>query len=370
MRKVNVNLKDRSYQILIKNDLFNGIGKHIKDIVKTKNLCIITDENIARLYMESLETELSVISKEPLIIIIPPGEEQKNLSTVSMIYDKLLERTFDRNSTILAFGGGVVGDIAGFTAATFLRGIDYMQIPTTLLSQVDSSVGGKTGVNHVLGKNLIGAFHQPKRVLIDPLLLKTLSKRDLNSGLIEIVKHSIIGNTELFELIEDNLENILSLSTGILEEIIDRNCRIKASIVSRDEKEKGIRIVLNLGHTTGHAFENLTDYGELRHGEAVAFGIIVASFISNKMGCLNDENCSKITNLILKIIPKSIIPSVSPVRLIDAMSNDKKRRGGKLRFVLPSEIGKTFVKDNINQDLLNKCVKDAFQYLKNANCSI
>ncbi|MBU1627172.1 3-dehydroquinate synthase [bacterium] len=361
MKEIVVNLKERSYRIIIKSGLLSDLGQQVGELLKTNYFCILTDENVANLYLADLKRAIYKITKDPLVIIVPPGEEQKNLTTISMIYDKLLENGFVRDSTILAFGGGVVGDIAGFAAATYMRGIDYIQIPTTLLAQVDSSVGGKTGVNHKLGKNMIGAFYQPKGVFIDPFILRTLSKRDIKSGLIEIIKHSIIKKSQLFEYIENNLDAIFELNADSLEYIIEVNCRIKAEIVSEDERESGVRALLNLGHTIGHALEKVSGYDVLRHGEAVGFGIIAASHISRKMGNLANVDFDRISNLILKIIPTSKFPISFSESIIESMALDKKKKEGKLRFVLPESIGKAFIRSEVSFDI----IKESIEELKN-----
>jgi 3-dehydroquinate synthase len=354
MKEITVNLKERSYQIFIESNLLCDLGQYINNYLKINKVCIVTDENVASLYLELLKKSITEISPDPFVIIIPSGEEQKKLSTISMIYDKLLEKGFVRDSTILAFGGGVVGDISGFVAATYMRGIDYLQIPTTLLAQVDSSVGGKTGVNHRLGKNLIGSFYQPKGVFIDPFLLNTLSKRDINAGLVEIIKHSLIKSSKLFEYIENNLLSIINLETESLEKIIEENCKIKAEIVSMDERESGIRALLNLGHTIGHAIEKSLEFGELRRGEAVGFGIIAVSYISNKLGYLSEDEFKRISELLLYVVPISNFPIISIEKILESMSLDKKKEGGKLRFVLPETIGKAKIISDVPIDLIKE----------------
>jgi len=357
MRSVEVNLKERTYHILIKSGLLSEVGSHIEDILDTETIVILTDENVADLYLGVLKEALFGITKDPFVIVLPPGEEQKSLPTISTIYDTILEKGCGRDSAILAFGGGVVGDISGFVASTYMRGIAYIQIPTSLLEQIDSSVGGKTGINHRLGKNLIGTFYQPKGAFIDPSLLRTLPERELRSGLIEVIKHGIIRSSRLFGFIEQNIVPIFDLSPDYIEELIEENCRIKASVVSSDEREKGVRTILNLGHTTGHALERITGYDEIHHGEAVGLGILMESYIALKMGHLTEREFNRIRNLLSKVISFSRFPEITPDELIDGMGWDKKRVKGKLRFVLPKGIGDTVITDDVAPDLIAECIR-------------
>jgi len=356
LKEVKVNIKDNSYKILIGKGIIKNLGSLIGEYPKSVQACIISDENVSNLYLGKLEKSISGFVDNSHVVIIPSGEEHKNLYTIKKIYDSITAKGLSRDSLIFSLGGGVVGDIAGFVASTYMRGIDYIQIPTTLLAQVDSSVGGKTGVNHKLGKNLIGTFYQPKGVFIDPDLLKTLQEREIKSGLVEIVKHSIIRNRKLFEYIENNLNSIFDLNPEVLEKIIEENCKIKAEIVTIDEKEKGLRVILNFGHTIGHALETIDKYKTIRHGEAVGFGIIAASFIGKKLEQISNSDYQKICNLIFKIVPSEILPDITPQQVINAMELDKKKQKGNLRFVLSRNIGSSIVKSNIPLELIKESI--------------
>ena len=269
MQTVKVDLKERSYNIHIENGLLNKTGDLISSLPVRKNIAIITNTTIAPLYLDKVKTILIKSDFNVQEIILPDGEEHKNLNTISNIYNELIKMDFDRNSSIIALGGGVVGDMAGFAAATFFRGIPYIQIPTTLLSQVDSSVGGKTGVNLPGGKNLVGAFYQPQIVIIDPEVLKTLKINELRAGIAEVIKYGVILDNEFFKYLELNIDKALNLDVETIAYIIKTCCSIKSDVTTQDEKEKGIRAFLNFGHTMGHAVETLTYYNEFIHGEAL-----------------------------------------------------------------------------------------------------
>ena len=274
--------------------------------------------------------------------MMPEGEEHKNLKSLSTIYDQLISARFDRHSCLMALGGGVIGDLAGFAAATFLRGIPFVQVPTTLLAQVDSSVGGKTGVNHQEGKNLIGAFYQPRLVLIDVKVLHTLPRRELLAGLAEVIKYGIIEDPRFFELLEKKLERILALDTELLLEAIATSCTIKSKVVEKDEREEDYRSVLNFGHTIGHALESLTGYEKYLHGEAIAIGMAQAASISVHQGICDNESLQRIHRLITKTgLPTELPSNIQPKELAEKMELDKKSEGGKVKFVLCAGIGKT-----------------------------
>jgi 3-dehydroquinate synthase len=290
----------------------------------------------------SVEDSLRQAGFKVAVVTLPEGEEQKNLGSVATIYDRLVSERFERGSLLLALGGGVVGDMTGFAAATFLRGIPYVQVPTTLLAQVDSSVGGKTGVNHREGKNLIGAFHQPRLVLIDVAVLRSLPRRELTAGLAEAIKYGIIADPALFARLEAELENLLDLQMAPLSEVVADSCAIKAGVVEKDERESDVRAVLNFGHTVGHALESLTGYGKFLHGEAVAIGMIQAAAISVRQGCCDRESFERIRRLVSKAgLPTEIPAGVEPRELIQRMETDKKSTEGNIKFVLCEGIGKT-----------------------------
>jgi 3-dehydroquinate synthase len=285
-------------------------------------------------------------------IILPDGERYKNVTTVMRIYDALIRGSADRATCLIALGGGVVGDIAGFAAATFLRGIPVIQVPTTLLAQVDSAIGGKTGVNHPLGKNLIGAYHQPLAVLVDPLLLGTLPRREFRAGLYEVIKYGVIASRPLFERITSDLPKLFARDASALVPIIAESCGIKAAVVGEDEREAGPRRALNFGHTAGHALEAVTKYRRFRHGEAVAYGMLVAAELGVRRGTLSTAERDALAALIAQLGPLPPIGDLSASELVQTIARDKKVVAGKLHFVLPAGIGKTMVATDVTNDEL------------------
>ncbi|MBI5874459.1 MAG: 3-dehydroquinate synthase [Deltaproteobacteria bacterium] len=344
MEHITVNLGERSYPIYIGRNNLDMVGELMKESgLKGKAACI-TNPTVAKLYGGRALQSLEKAGFETRAIEIPDGEEYKNIEWVSHIYDKLIEYKMERQSPVVALGGGVIGDISGFAAATYLRGAPFIQIPTTLLAQVDSSVGGKTGVNHPKGKNLIGAFYQPKLVLIDADVLKTLEARDVKAGLAEVIKYGIIRDSNFFSFLERQYNDCLQSGDSLLH-AIKRSCEIKADVVSEDETETGVRAILNFGHTFGHAIEAATHYKELRHGEAVALGMAAAARLSLKLGLCSKEVCERIERLISKIgLPtklSAISNHLSASDLFKAMEVDKKMAGGKIKFVMVEAIGKT-----------------------------
>ncbi|MCK5235682.1 MAG: 3-dehydroquinate synthase, partial [Deltaproteobacteria bacterium] len=299
MNILKVDLGVNSYEIKIERGLLGKAGAEIKALGFSGRVAVVTNPTVGALYAETLMDSLKGAGIDPLLIEIPDGEEFKNLSEISKVYDRLLEEKFERSFPIVALGGGVIGDMTGFVAATYLRGVPYIQIPTTLLSQVDSSVGGKTGVNHPLGKNLIGAFYQPSLVLIDPDVLKTLDDRDYKAGLAEVIKYGVIRDETFFDFLSDNIEVILDQESSSLISIIEKSCAIKAKIVSEDEREGGVRAILNMGHTFGHAIEKLSGYGTYKHGEAVSVGMVMAASLACKMGIAGAEVLERIKSLVI-----------------------------------------------------------------------
>ena len=291
-------------------------------------------------------------------IQLPDGEEYKNLDSMNLVYSRLLEGRFDRNTTLIALGGGVVGDITGFAAASYQRGVPFIQIPTTLLSQVDSSVGGKTGVNHPLGKNMIGAFYQPQAVIIDINSLDTLPDRELSAGISEVIKYGILGDAEFFNWLEDNVEALMARDPDVLTYAIARSCQDKADIVAADEREQGKRALLNLGHTFGHAIETGLGYGEWLHGEAVACGMVMAARLSAEMGWLSDSDVGRIRALISRAnLPTDPPPAMSADKFRALMAIDKKVLDGKLRLILLQSIGSSIVTDSFDNETLNKILE-------------
>lgn len=341
MRTLTVNLGERSYPIYVGEDLLSQTGEILRRVGLGKKVGIVTDAKVGELYLKPVEESLRRAGFSVAVVSLPEGEEHKNLEAVSAIYDRLIGERFERGSFLLALGGGVVGDITGFAAATFLRGISYVQVPTTLLAQVDSSVGGKTGVNHKEGKNLIGAFHQPRLVLIDVAALGSLPRRELAAGLAEVIKYGIIADPGLFAFLEAELENLLALQTAALTEVVAASCAIKAKVVEKDERESEYRAVLNFGHTVGHALESATGYERYLHGEAVAIGMIQAAAISVRQGVCDQDSFERIRRLIARAgLPTEIAARVEPEELIQCMEVDKKSEGGKIKFVLCEGIGK------------------------------
>ena len=305
-------------------------------------VAIVTNPTVAQLYLDAVHEALTDAGFEMIPILIPEGEEHKNLKTLASIYDRLITERLERNSCVMALGGGVVGDVAGFIAATYLRGIPYIQVPTTLLAQVDSSVGGKTGVNHQNGKNLIGAFHQPRSVLIDVTVLQSLPPRELVAGLAEVIKYGVIEHPALFTLLEEKIDKVIGLDRELLVQIIATSCRIKARVVEKDEREDDYRAVLNFGHTIGHALEAVTDYRKYLHGEAVGIGMAQATAISVHQGFCDQRSLERIRKLIRKAgLPADIPPDVSRQSLIQSMEVDKKSAEGRIKFVMCAGIGRT-----------------------------
>ena len=294
-------------------------------------------------------------------IEVPTGEENKSLAQFSHIQDSLVAHQLDRGSTLIALGGGVIGDLAGFAAAVYMRGIPYVQIPTTLQAQVDASVGGKTAINHPKGKNLIGAFHQPKLVLIDVDTLKTLPQRDIRSGLIEVIKMGVIRDESLFERVEENLDAILKLDDTVLTEIISQACINKAEIVAKDEKESGLRMVLNYGHTFGHALEALTHYNRYRHGEAVSIGMNCAAQLAVNLGMFSETDFQRQHTLLKRAkLPIAFPPDLTPEALCNAMYLDKRTLGGKLRLILPTRIGEVVIRDDVDDRHVLEVISQCF----------
>ncbi len=354
MTTLTVELGDRSYPIYIGDNLL-GQADLIQKHIAGNSALIVTNETVAPLYLEKTQSMLSGLKNET--VILPDGEKYKNLEVLNQIYDGLLRNRFDRNTTVIALGGGVVGDMAGFAAASYQRGVHLIQLPTTLLSQVDSSVGGKTGVNHALGKNMIGAFHQPRAVIADTDTLDTLPDKELSAGLAEIIKYGLICDETFFGWLETNMPLLLARDKKALNYAIEVSCQTKADIVADDERESGKRALLNLGHTFGHAIENAMGYGEWLHGEAVGAGMCMAASMSNQMGWMSDEDTQKTFNLIEQArLPCKAPDSMTAEKFLDLMSVDKKVLDGVLRLVLMKGIGKSLVTDDYTLEDLNQAI--------------
>ena len=351
-RTITVELGDRSYPIVIGSGLLGG-GFDLAAHVPGKDCLVVSNETVAPLYLDKLEACL--VGKQVEAISLPDGEAHKTLDTVVTIIDKLVAMGANRDTTVIALGGGVVGDIAGFAAASYMRGVGFIQVPTTLLAQVDSSVGGKTGVNHPGGKNLIGAFHQPRLVLIDTDTLGTLPERQLKAGLAEVIKHGAIADTEYFAWLETSMAELLGLDPAALAHAVGRSCEIKAAVVAEDEREAGRRAILNFGHTFGHAIENQAGYGEWLHGEAVAAGMIMAAGLSS----LPDAEITRLRELIAAAGLPVSPPALGAGALRTAMGMDKKVQGKRLRFVLLRRLGDAFVTADYDEAALDHVLRAA-----------
>lgn len=357
MRTVRVALGDRSYNIYIKADILKEAGKYIRELNLSKKALVITNPTVGGLYLDKLIEYLKQYDITPYIAEVPDGEEFKSLKYASFLYDQMISFKLDRKTPVIAFGGGVIGDLAGFAAATFMRGLPLVQIPTTLLSQVDSSVGGKVAVNHPKSKNMIGSFYQPKMVIIDVNLLQTLPERELRAGLSEVIKYGVIKDKLLFDYLKENMVKIKELDQECLEEIIARSCEIKADIVSRDEREVGIRAILNYGHTIGHALESITKYDKYRHGEAIAVGMIVESNIAVALNLFSKDGVKEQEDLFRDTGLKVHFKDIDTSAIMKAIWLDKKVLEEKLRFVLPVEIGNVIIKECIDEEIIRKAIK-------------
>ena len=359
MKTININLGKRSYPIYVGEGLLGNYDL-FKNHIASKKLAIVTNEKIAPLYLKKI-TDILSKDKDIIPIILPDGESFKNYKTLNLIYDELLKNKANRQTTLIALGGGVIGDITGFASATFMRGVDFIQIPTTLLSQVDSSVGGKTGINHQLGKNMIGAFYQPKCVIADITLLNTLDDKQLSAGLAEVIKYGLIRDLDFFEWLENNIDGIIKRDPKLLIESVVRSCQNKAEIVEADEFESGLRAILNLGHTFGHAIETATGYGEWLHGEAIATGMVMAAHLSEQMGWLTKGESSRIKSLIINANLPINPPNISKQDFLDLMQLDKKTKGDEINLVLQQGIGKAILTaDYDSKKLHNTILKKTF----------
>jgi len=357
MHTLIVELGERSYPIYIGSGLL-GQGDLLAPHIRSKRVLIVTNEVVAPLYLEKLKADLRSKDGSPVevdTVILPDGEHTKTLETMNLIFDELLERRHERSTTLIALGGGVTGDITGFAAAVYQRGVNFIQVPTTLLSQVDSSVGGKTGVNHPLGKNMIGAFYQPQCVLADISVLNSLPVRELQAGLAEVIKYGLLGNAGFFAWLEQHIEALLARDPVLLAEAVRICCAEKARIVAADEKEGGIRALLNLGHTFGHAIEAAMGYGNWLHGEAVATGIVMAADLSRRLGWISAEDALRARRLIERAgLPVCPPAEMTAGQFMELMAVDKKVQAGQIRFVLLRQIGDAVVESAIDPQLLNE----------------
>ncbi|OFZ96765.1 MAG: 3-dehydroquinate synthase [Betaproteobacteria bacterium RIFCSPLOWO2_02_FULL_62_17] len=346
MQTYNVALGDRAYPIHIGVGLLSKV-ELILPHLQQKRVALITNEVVAPLYLERIRGALEQAGINVVPVVLPDGEQHKNWATLNTVYDALLGARCERGTAIIALGGGVVGDISGFAAATYQRGVPFIQVPTTLLAQVDSSIGGKTAINHPLGKNMIGAFYQPRVVISDMETLQSLPERELKAGLAEIIKHGLIRDEGFFSWIEANVERILARDTDALAHAVLRSCEIKGAVVVNDERELGERALLNFGHTFGHAIENGFGYGTWLHGEAVAAGVALASDLSMQMGMLSKPASDRIRRLLARAGLPVEVKGIPSSRLRELMSLDKKARDGKLRFILLERIGSAIIRADI-----------------------
>jgi len=358
VKTLRVELGERGYPILIGQNLM-GQSDLVKPYVAGRQVLIVTNTTVAPLYLASCKESFADFDVQS--VILPDGEVYKTLETWNLIFDELIGQRFDRSCTLVALGGGVIGDMTGFAAACFQRGVKFIQMPTTLLSQVDSSVGGKTGVNHPLGKNMIGAFHQPECVIIDTETLNTLEDRQLSAGLAEVIKYGLIQDLEFFEWLEVNIEKLMRREPEALSYAIERSCQDKAEIVAKDEKEAGLRALFNLGHTFGHAIESGMGYGNWLHGEGVSAGTMQAVYLSSLMGYLSEADLVRIQALFERVNLPIKPPSVAEMdnqAFLDLMAGDKKVQAGTIRLVLLKSIGQAYVTGDYPAELLAKVLTE------------
>ena len=352
--KLTVNLGERAYPIYIGSG-YLADASLFSQLIANKKICIVTNTTVAPLYLDKLQAHIHADA----VVELPDGEQYKTLQSLEKIFDELLESRLNRKSLLIALGGGVIGDMTGFAAACYQRGIDFIQVPTTLLAQVDSSVGGKTGVNHPLGKNMIGAFHQPRLVVIDTDTLSTLPDRELAAGMAEVIKYGLIADSDFFDWLEKNIDKLNSRDEQALTHAIKRSCEIKAEVVASDEKESGIRAILNLGHTFGHAIETTKGYGQWLHGEAVAAGMVMAVDLSCRLGWIDDTVLQRTRKLLTAAhLPIQAPDDMGVDDFIEAMSVDKKNIEGNIRLVLLSALGEAVVTEDFPIDLMKTVIRE------------
>jgi len=359
-RKIRVHLQERSYDIEIGSNIRGELGRKLAGKIESNRGALVTDERVAELYQHGILTALSFVHPgfKVKTIVIPPGEKSKSLEQLQKLYEAFSEFGMDRMSPVIAFGGGVVGDLAGFAAATFLRGVPLIQVPTTLLADVDSSVGGKTGINIPQGKNLVGAFYQPRAVFIDTWVLRSLPRKELRCGIAEVIKYGMIKDENLFAYLEEKTQEILNCDEEVLGKIIERCCQIKAEVVEQDERESGLRSILNYGHTVGHALEGLSGFEGFSHGEAIAIGMNIACKVAVKRGITPKETLSRQRLLLEKFGLPVEAPALDTDALLSFLRRDKKARSGRLRFVLPKKIGEVVVQEVEEEEVRRALSKD------------
>lgn len=354
MSTVTVNLSERSYPIYIGEGILSEIGRLVKGLGLGSKILLVTNPKVKALYGHQILQSLSQAGFDVCTVEIPDGEEHKSLDSARLLYDAAFEHGLDRKCPVMALGGGVIGDLAGFVAATYMRGVPFIQVPTTLLAQVDSSVGGKVAVNHPKGKNIIGAFYQPKMVLADIQTLRSLPVREFNAGMAEVIKYGVIWDRDFFEFLENEHAAISELKTEQLMRIVKTSCQVKASVVEEDETEQGVRAFLNYGHTFGHAYEALTGYKKYVHGEAVAAGMVAAAATAVELSMLGADEKTRIENLVRLFSLPVDIGNLAPADIIASMQHDKKAVAGQVRFVLPEVLGKVTMVAGVSNDILVK----------------
>jgi 3-dehydroquinate synthase len=356
MQTLTVGLGERSYPIHIGSGLL-GQAELLRANLPRMRAAIVTNTTVAPLYLERLQQTLNAIGVSSMPVVLPDGEEYKTGETLNLIYDALLRNRCERSTPLIALGGGVIGDMTGFAASTYLRGVPFIQIPTTLLAQVDSSVGGKTGINHPLGKNMIGAFYQPQLVLADTDTLNTLPDKELAAGMAEVIKYGLIRDLPFLEWLEQNVDRLMARDTAALQYAIARSCENKAEVVAADERESGERALLNLGHTFGHAIESGMGYGNWLHGEAVAAGTVMAADLSQRLGWISPQDVARVRRLLERAHLPVVSPDLGTDKYLELMGLDKKVEGGKIRFVLLKQVGSAVVYGDVPPELLRQTLE-------------
>ena len=359
MERIKLNLAERSYEILVGKNLIGEAGRLIRELGIKGRLMVVTNSTVAGWYREPLAQSLAAAGYQADVVEIPDGEEYKSLEQANLIYDRLAELQYDRKSVLVALGGGVVGDLTGFVAATYMRGIKFIQIPTTLLAQVDSSIGGKVAVNHPKGKNLIGSFYQPVLVITDVNTLKTLPERELSSGMAEVLKHGLIRDENYYQFILGELKSIREVNPEIMAWVVTGSCKIKAEVVEADETESGLRAILNFGHTLGHACESVTNYSYYKHGEAVALGMLAATKIARRVNLLANENLeSSLLRVLHELNLPTKIPGLPVPDLLQRIYLDKKVEYGKIRWVMPKRAGEVLLTAAIPETVVREVLSE------------
>jgi 3-dehydroquinate synthase len=354
MQTLYVELGERRYPIFIGSNL--DPQQLLEPYIRGQQVMIVTNETVKPLYLDRYQKAIESLGKKVGVCVLPDGESYKNIENLNLIFDALLEAGFNRDCTVVALGGGVIGDMAGFASACFQRGVYFIQVPTTLLSQVDSSVGGKTGINHPLGKNMIGAFQQPEVVLADMAQLKSLPERELSAGLAEVIKYALLGDVDFLTWLEANMDRLIAQDPELLAEAVYRSCAHKARIVANDEKEQGERALLNLGHTFGHAIESYLGYGEWLHGEAVATGMVMAADLSYLMGWITESDLERTKIIIQRAKLPIKCPQIPLDEFLAYMAHDKKVLNGQLRLVLMKSLGQAIITKEFDVELMKQAI--------------